>query len=180
MESTLEVLTTRKSGREVHRHWPDEVKAQIVSESFRPGAVVNEVAERHRLKPNHLSTWRTVARQGKLVLPAPEESARFGAADQESQSPRDHRLFRYHPIARRICRQDRRCCACLRGSGMIFPSNRVRIMVATKPIDFKMCSKTAAVELLLVKSSFSNLAVLFDSPLAGSFRAYIHSHLDRL
>ncbi len=29
MESTLEVLTTRKSGREIHRHWPDEVKAQI-------------------------------------------------------------------------------------------------------------------------------------------------------
>ena len=69
MESTLEVLTTRKPGREAHRHWPDEVKAQIVSESLRPGALVNEVAERHGLKPNHLSTWRTMARQGKLVLP---------------------------------------------------------------------------------------------------------------
>ena len=56
MESTLEVLTTRKSGREVHRHWSDKVKAQIVSESLRPGALVNEVAERHGLKPNHLST----------------------------------------------------------------------------------------------------------------------------
>jgi hypothetical protein len=40
MESTLEVLTPRKSGREVHRHWPDEVKAQIVSESLRPGASI--------------------------------------------------------------------------------------------------------------------------------------------
>ncbi|RWX05161.1 hypothetical protein EHI45_30685 [Rhizobium leguminosarum] len=55
MENTWEVLTTRKSGREVHRQWPDEVKAQIVSESLRPGAMVNEVAERHGLKPNHLS-----------------------------------------------------------------------------------------------------------------------------
>ncbi|TCU30606.1 hypothetical protein EV130_101177 [Rhizobium azibense] len=36
MENTLEVLTTRKSGREVHRQWPDEVKAQIVSESLGP------------------------------------------------------------------------------------------------------------------------------------------------
>ncbi|PDT32293.1 hypothetical protein CO660_00195 [Rhizobium sp. L9] len=51
METTLEVLAARKSGREVHRHWPGEVKAQIVSESLRPAAMVNEVAERHGLKP---------------------------------------------------------------------------------------------------------------------------------
>ncbi|MBY5485376.1 transposase [Rhizobium leguminosarum] len=90
MESTLEVLTTRKSGREPHRHWPDKVKAQIVSESLRPGALVNEVAERHGLKPNHLSTWRTMARQGKLVLPAPEDAVEFAAVVVEppiSESP---------------------------------------------------------------------------------------------
>lgn len=74
MQSTLEILTTRKSGREVHRHWSDDVKAQIVSESLRPGAMVNEVAERHGLKPNHLSSCRTPARQGKLVLPEPEDA----------------------------------------------------------------------------------------------------------
>ncbi|TAV14460.1 transposase [Rhizobium ruizarguesonis] len=79
MESTLEFLTTRKSGREVHRHWPDEVKAQIVSESLRPGAKVNEVAERFGLRANRLSTWRTMARQGKLVLPAPENAVEFAA-----------------------------------------------------------------------------------------------------
>ncbi|MGM5091166.1 transposase [Rhizobium sp. 814_E9_N1_1] len=79
MESTLEFLTTRKPGREVHRHWPDEVKAQIVSESLRPGAKVNEVAERFGLRANRLSTWRTMARQGKLVLPAPENAVEFAA-----------------------------------------------------------------------------------------------------
>ena len=79
METTWEFLTTRRSGREVHRQWPDEVKAQVVSESLRPGAKVNEVAERYGLQANRLSTWRTMARQGKLVLPAPEDEVEFAA-----------------------------------------------------------------------------------------------------
>ncbi len=33
MENTLEVLTTRKSGLEVHRQWPDEVKSKRRSET---------------------------------------------------------------------------------------------------------------------------------------------------
>ena len=79
MDSTLEVLTTRRSRREAHRQWPDEVKARIVSETLRPGARVNEVAERYGVKSNHLSSWRTLARQGKLVLPAPEDAVEFAA-----------------------------------------------------------------------------------------------------
>ena len=87
METTLEVLTTRRGRREVHRQWPDEVKARIVSESLRPGVTVNEVAERYGLKPNHLSSWRTMARQGKLVLPEPEDAVEFAAMVVETPAP---------------------------------------------------------------------------------------------
>ncbi|WP_210244465.1 transposase [Agrobacterium sp. DE0009] len=87
METTLEFLTTSKPGGEVHRRWPDEVKAKIVSESLRPGTTVNEVAQRYGLRANSLSTWRTMARQGKLILPAPEDAVEFAAMVVEPQPP---------------------------------------------------------------------------------------------
>ena len=64
METTSGFLPTRKSGRERRRHWPDVVKAQIVSESLRPDVKVGEVAERFGLRANCLSTWQTMAVHG--------------------------------------------------------------------------------------------------------------------
>ncbi|MBF2715456.1 IS66-like element accessory protein TnpA [Agrobacterium vitis] len=87
MESTLEFLTTRRGRREMHRHWPDEMKARIVSESLRPGVTVNEVADRYGMKANHLSSWRTLARQGKLLLPQPEDVVEFAAMIVEPPAP---------------------------------------------------------------------------------------------
>lgn len=62
-----EVLEDRGAGR---RTWPTDVKLRIVAESHASGAIVSEVARRHRLMPSQVTTWRRLHREGKLG-PAP-------------------------------------------------------------------------------------------------------------
>jgi len=81
---TLEWLT--RGGR---RRWSDTQKARIVAESFIPGAVVAEVARRHGMSPQHLTTWRAAAKKGLLVLPARNdlEFARVVVSDAADPPP---------------------------------------------------------------------------------------------
>lgn len=60
----LEVL----EGPTGRRSWPDHVKASIVAETLAPGASVSAVAARHRVSPQQVTSWRRLAREGRLVL----------------------------------------------------------------------------------------------------------------
>ncbi|NUH65082.1 transposase [Sulfitobacter sp. S0837] len=55
-----------------HRRWSGTAKAQAVADTLEVGATVNAVAKRYGILPNQLSAWRRQAKQGKLLLPAPE------------------------------------------------------------------------------------------------------------
>jgi transposase len=86
--SRLEIL----EGPTGRRKWPDEVKARIVAETLVPGARVCEVADRHGVAPQYLTTWRRLAREGRLTHPA-DGSASFvplvvgGAPERRPAAP---------------------------------------------------------------------------------------------
>jgi transposase len=59
----VEVLT----GPDRRRTWDEATKAQVVAESYAPGAVVSAVARRWQIAPQQLFTWRREARAASLV-----------------------------------------------------------------------------------------------------------------
>ena len=67
----IEVITG--TGR--RRQWPDDVKAAIVAETLQEGAVITEIARRHRVSASQIFKWRKKARNRRTAVTA--EAALF-------------------------------------------------------------------------------------------------------
>jgi len=59
------------------KRWPDELKLQIVAESFEPGTAVTDVARRHGCRAQQVHDWRRRARLGHLILPGSAKTHSF-------------------------------------------------------------------------------------------------------
>ena len=58
VQGITEAEPVRESAARRRRMWSDQEKAQIVGEAQRPGAMLQEVAQRHGLHPSLLTRWR--------------------------------------------------------------------------------------------------------------------------
>lgn len=81
-----EVEPVRESAIRRRRRWSDREKARIVREGQRPGAILQEIAQRHGLHPSLLTRWRAqhrtvvkkaALRQARLLPVRVEPQTRF-------------------------------------------------------------------------------------------------------
>ncbi|HEY0146651.1 MAG TPA: transposase [Methylovirgula sp.] len=59
----------------LHRRWSDELKEQVVAESFLPGANVSAIARRLGIDPSQLFSWRKALRKGRVTMAASQPDA---------------------------------------------------------------------------------------------------------
>jgi len=58
IEASIEGRVAADQGKRIRRHWTTETKRRIVREAERPGAVKQQVAERHGIHVSVLNRWR--------------------------------------------------------------------------------------------------------------------------
>ena len=177
----LEIFTG--SGR--RRAWTPEQKAEILAESHESGDKVSAVARRHGLTPQQLFGWRrdaqrrAVRRQG-----AAAGNVTFAPVIVEAAAPSSAASCAIPcgtiEIARRSggARQswNRRCDAdegAARGEGrdVIAVPSGVRILVATKPVDFRRGADSLAA---LAKDELQR------DPFSGTILVFRSKRADRL
>jgi transposase-like protein len=59
IEASSEGRGATDQGKRTRRHWTTEIKRRIVREAEKPGAVKQQVAERHGVHVSVLNRWRT-------------------------------------------------------------------------------------------------------------------------
>ena len=69
------------------RRWTAEEKGRVVAQAVAPGAVVAEVARQYDLIPQQLSNWIKAAKEGRVMLPAPEPSVESAEATDAAFVP---------------------------------------------------------------------------------------------
>jgi transposase len=150
----LEVITG--AGR--RRRFTEDFKARVVEETLAPGAVVSEVARRHDLTPASVHVASASAqgsaaadrerspdvRAGRcgngIAIPASTQKAAPadapGGSDLRKHRGGDRRCDRADWLWRGH-QDDRGGAASLEGQHVIGLSGTVRVLVATKPVDFR-------------------------------------------
>ena len=137
------------------RSWTSAQKAAIAAESFEDGALVGHVARRHGLTPQQLFNWRRQARREADEGTGAPAVCAGGRRDAEScvaarrerreqtggcASPchrTGHRGIERLDLARRRGRNGDCDHPRVESGEVIGPSGAVRVMVATKPVDFR-------------------------------------------
>lgn len=64
-KQTQRITVVTDSGQ--RQYWTPEKKQRILAESFEDGAVISEVARRHRMRPQQLFVWRYEFRKRQQV-----------------------------------------------------------------------------------------------------------------
>src|SRR5438067_3989335 len=146
----MEVFTG--AGR--RRSWSAAEKAAIIAESYGAGETVCSVARRHGLTPQQLFTWRRLARQAALspatmFVPAVVDPVEPEPAVLIKASRRVRRRAHVDGIELEIAgvevrigtdakpRSIEAVISRAQGELVIGPSGNVRVLVATKPVDFR-------------------------------------------
>lgn len=93
------VEPVRESVIRRRRRWSDREKAQIVREAQRPGAILQEIAQRHGLHPSLLTRWR--AQHRTVVKKAALRQARLLPVRVEPQTRSTPRASRVDDIRAR-------------------------------------------------------------------------------
>ena len=164
------------------RRWSDNEKGRIVAEAIAPGAVAADVARRHDLAPQHLWNWIRAAKEGRFALPGDEVPAFVPIGLLEFRAGARARaggpLYRHrdcdrsrHGAGAGRCGGGRHRSGLARGSavplmsGMLIPPGPVRVLLATKPVDFRkgMNGLAALVQEQLKADPFSGTIYCFRS-----------------